>query len=86
MNKIKYILLFIIPILIVILATFFASSNPDGLEWVAEKLGFLHFGKESFSILGNYSLINGIIGIFTTAAILIGVGFLLNLTNKKKKG
>lgn len=37
--------------LFAIMAAFIASSHPDGLEWVAEKAGFIHFGegKEVFT-------------------------------------
>lgn len=43
----KTLLIFILAItLIIILAAMFASSYPDGLEWVAQKLGFLSMATE----------------------------------------
>ncbi|MCX5725619.1 MAG: PDGLE domain-containing protein [Candidatus Saganbacteria bacterium] len=40
MNRNTVLVLLGISILIAVLATFFASTNPDGLEKVAENLGF----------------------------------------------
>jgi hypothetical protein len=65
-------------ILIVILAAFFASSSPDGLEKVAEKLGFIGKGAESRSILTDYSLPFLKSGpVNTAAAGVVGVGLIL---------
>ena len=43
-------------ILIVILAAFFASANPDGLEKVAASLGFIESGVERGSVMTDYSV------------------------------
>lgn len=42
--------------LIVIMAAFFASSHPDGLEKVAEKLGFIKQAVSSPAILNDYHI------------------------------
>lgn len=50
-----------------------ASSHPDGLEWVAEELGFLHQAREAF-----YDLIPDYVmpGIANEAAATIAAGIL----------
>ena len=58
--------IFFLTILIVALASFFASSHPDGLEKIAERLGFLEVGLERTALLGDYSLLTGIIGVAIT--------------------
>jgi len=45
---------FLIIILILAFASVFASAFPDGLEFVAEKLGFLGHEVKGFSFLGGY--------------------------------
>jgi len=41
MNKKTMLVYILICIAIVVLASAFASSHPDGLEWVASRLGFI---------------------------------------------
>ena len=41
---------------VVILAAFFASSHPDGLEKVAEKLGFIKQAVSSPALLNDYRI------------------------------
>jgi len=64
-------------IAIVILAAFFASSHPDGLEKVSEKLGFIRQAVSSPALLSDYhvpvisnpslsTLIAGLAGILLT--------------------
>ena len=71
-------------ILIVILAAFFASSHPDGLEKVAQSLGFLDKGIENHSIMTGYTMpflgegwlstaISGILGVL----LLLGSFYLI---------
>ena len=72
----KKIILF--SILIIILAAFFASSSPDGLEKVAEKLGFIDKVVEQRSLLTGYSLPFIKEGpVNTAAAGVAGVGLIL---------
>lgn len=55
--------IFILSAVIVVLSSFFASSHPDGLEKVAERLGFIGQGVERSALLGDYSVVSGILGI-----------------------
>lgn len=75
-------------ILIAVLAAFFASANPDGLEWVAAKLGFLEQGVGQTSLMTDYSIpfisqegistaLAGIIGIFITIGLFFGAAKLV---------
>lgn len=43
-------------VLIVVLGVFFASTNPDGLEKVAEQLGFASQGTTQKSIMTDYRI------------------------------
>lgn len=78
----------LLSILIAVLAAFFASSNPDGLEKVAETLGFIERGVERSSVMTDYAVpfishegistsIAGILGIFITLGLFWGVAFAL---------
>ena len=63
-----------------------ASTNPDGLERVAEDLGFINQGLDApFAILPDYTIpllgetgmstiLAGIVGALVVAAIAIGAG------------
>ncbi len=46
----------LLSILIAVLAAFFASANPDGLERVAESLGFIGSGVERSSVMTDYTV------------------------------
>ncbi len=72
---------------ITILAAFLASSNPDGLEKVAEALGFIEKGVERSSIMTDYTVpfiahegistsVAGILGIFMTLGLFWGAAFI----------
>ena len=76
----------LLSILIVVLAAFFASANPDGLEKVAESLGFIDRGVERSSVMTDYSCpfvsqggvstaLAGILGIFITFGLFWGIGY-----------
>lgn len=43
-------------VLIVVLGAYFASTNPDGLEKVAEQLGFASHGAAQKSIMTDYRI------------------------------
>ena len=65
-----------------------ASSNPDGLEWVAEKYGFLESARQPlFNIIPNYSfpgisngslatIVAGIIGLLIVLIVTLVVAYL----------
>ena len=71
-------------------ASFYASSNPDGLEKVAEEIGFIETAKENTNadvVLSDYGTkgvdnerasvgIAGVIGVLGTA-VVAGVAFKL---------
>lgn len=50
----KKILLLVL--VIAVIASFFASGSPDGLEMVAEKLGFIEAAQERASLMTDYSI------------------------------
>lgn len=60
--------------LVVLIASPFASANPDGLERVASDLGFINSGQEStYQILPDYTIPSlGEAGISTVLAGIIG--------------
>ncbi|MCX5750779.1 MAG: transporter [Candidatus Saganbacteria bacterium] len=72
--------LFLLTILIVILAAFFASAAPDGLDFVSQKLGFAHKTVEASSLVaGIPTLLAGIMGIL----IIIGIFYFVALISKR---
>jgi cobalt/nickel transport system permease protein len=77
-----------IAVVIVIVASFFASADPDGLERVAEDTGFLDRGVDNpYTILPDYTfpgidgplstIIAGIIGLAVVFALVFLVGRVL---------
>lgn len=87
--------LFWITVVIAILAAFFASTYPDGLDFVAEKFGFAEKGQERSAPMPDYSLkflpeggistfLAGIAGILITLAIFwLAVDILKDWGNDK---
>jgi cobalt/nickel transport system permease protein len=75
--------------LIVVLFSPWASANPDGLERVAEDLGFITLGLDApYTLLPDYTIpllgetglstiIAGVIGALIVAAVTVGLGRLL---------
>ncbi|MFA5113352.1 MAG: PDGLE domain-containing protein [Candidatus Margulisiibacteriota bacterium] len=66
--------LFWVSVVIAILAAFFASANPDGLDFISEKLGFAEKGQERTAPLADYSV--GFLpagGISTSTAGIAGI-------------
>ncbi len=71
--------------------SFYASSHPDGLEYVAEKTGFLHTARDSAaadSPLADYSTrgvederlsvaVSGVVGVLVMALLSMGLFWLL---------
>lgn len=99
MKNLGFALGFLVVALVV--ATFlspFASSLPDGLEWTAEKLGFLHKAEGAevlkFAPMPDYAIssieneslstsLSGLIGTLITFAIAVIVGVVLKSKAKK---
>ncbi|MEE8637476.1 MAG: PDGLE domain-containing protein [Candidatus Margulisiibacteriota bacterium] len=70
----------LLSILIAVLAAFFASTHPDGLEKVAENLGFIHKGMERSSVMTDYAVpFISHEGISTSAAGILGILISLGL-------
>ncbi|MFH1347946.1 MAG: PDGLE domain-containing protein [Candidatus Margulisiibacteriota bacterium] len=83
----------LLSIMIAISAAFFASANPDGLEKVAETLGFIEKGAERTSLMTDYTIpfvaqegmstsIAGILGIFITLGLFWGTVVLLRKSRR----
>jgi cobalt/nickel transport system permease protein len=70
-----------------------ASSNPDGLEWVAEQQGFLESGKAAlFNLVPDYSMpgisnpalatiVAGVVGVIIVFAVAYGIARAEKQTN-----
>ena len=69
----KYLIFLGIILCVVVLASYFASGHPDGLEYVAEELGFIDSAVERSPVLGDYNVYTGIIGIFLCLGIFWAV-------------
>ncbi|HPW45732.1 MAG TPA: PDGLE domain-containing protein [bacterium] len=87
MDEKRIVLIFVISAVVIAFAAAYASSHPDGLEWVAEKMGFI--GNSSEAILkapmpdyeipcvkGAYwsTLLAGILGASITGAVFFLTG------------
>ncbi|MBU0672616.1 MAG: PDGLE domain-containing protein [Candidatus Margulisbacteria bacterium] len=71
----KYIYYFVLIALIAIAASYLASAFPDGLEFVAEKLGFISAAVEHSSVMTDYTMpMLGETSFSTAVSGLIGVG------------
>jgi len=78
MNKTLKFILF--TSVLVITASFFASSFPDGLEFIAEKLGFLHKGIAGSGLMKDYSVsFLGENGLSTAISGLLGIGLIMGI-------
>ncbi len=84
--------LFLFAIIIALFAAFFASTHPDGLDFVAEKLGFNEKEIERIVPMSDYKLnflpqnsistaLAGIVGIF----IILAIAWLTIYLLKKKQ-
>lgn len=73
---------------VVVIAAIWASSDPDGLERIAEDLGFIDAGDEAgFEMLPDYTfpgiegelstIVAGIIGIVVVLVVVLLIGRLL---------
>lgn len=70
MNKKLY-----FPLLIAALAAFFASQNPDGLDYVSEMLGFAGKGVEHPALMSGYTL--HFLGASKVSTVLAGAAGVL---------
>ncbi len=76
-------------------ASWFASSHPDGLERVAEKLGFADKARDpEMSLLPDYTVpglrgfisngLAGVIGVLATFGLAMAIGRISVLLRKKR--
>ena len=88
--------LFFIVLLVAILAAFFASSSPDGLEKVAAHLGFIDKAAERGALMTDYNTPGlptggiskataGIAGVLITLSVFWLTAYSLKLINKVNK-
>jgi cobalt/nickel transport protein len=83
----------VVTLLIAGVASWYASSHPDGLEWAAERTGFLDSARDSAtagSPLADYAvsgmdgrLSGGLAGIIGVAVTLLIVGGLVLLLRRR---
>ncbi len=81
----------------VVAASFFASSFPDGLDYLAGKLGFLQKGVSRSAFMKDYSVSflgagalstasSGIIGITVIWCVFALLRAILNFSRTERKG
>ena len=94
-NRKFYVAGFIVSLFLAGVVSFYASSSPDGLEKVAEEIGFIDTAKESTNAdtaLADYGVkgvenerlsvgVAGLIGVVATGAISGGLFLLLRRKN-----
>jgi hypothetical protein len=78
-----------IAVLVVIVFAPLASSDPDGLEWVAGEHGFLAAAQDAlYSIIPDYAfpgvddpaistILAGVVGVIIVFLVMVGLGWLL---------
>lgn len=78
-----------IALLVVIVFAPLASSDPDGLEWVAGEHGFLATAQDAlYSIIPDYTfpgvddpavstILAGVVGVIIVFVVMVGLGWLL---------
>jgi hypothetical protein len=87
----------LLSIVISILAAFFASASPDGLEKVAATLSFGERGMERSSIMTDYAVpfvahegistsLAGILGVFITLGLFAGVAVAMKKDKEVYRG
>jgi cobalt/nickel transport protein len=98
-NRKFYIVGFIVSLFLAGVVSFYASSSPDGLEKVAQDIGFIETAKDHTNAdgtLADYGVkgienerasvgVAGVIGVIGTA-VVAGIGFKLIARKPKKAG
>lgn len=93
-----YIVASIVTLLLAGVLSFYASSSPDGLEKVAERIGFIDTAKEhanSDSPLADYGVkgvnndrvsvgLSGVIGVLITGGVTYLIFFSISRKNRSK--
>lgn len=55
MSKVNLAIILLVSLVVAVLASFFASGHPDGLEWVAGHLGFIGQASGTPGVMPDYS-------------------------------
>ncbi|MBU3734668.1 MAG: hypothetical protein FGM60_03555 [Candidatus Planktophila sp.] len=98
-NRKFYVVGFVVSLFLAGVVSFYASSDPDGLEKVAEDIGFIETAKDhayAEGTLADYGVkgidnerasvgVAGVIGVIGTA-VVAGVGFKLIARRPEKNG
>lgn len=94
----RYIIVIAVGLAIALLVVLFsplASSDPDGLEKVAEDKGFIDEGEDApYEIIADYvfpgvnnedaaTILAGVVGVAMVAAIVFGVAFGLRVLSRR---
>ncbi len=96
-NKTFYLGALLVSLLLAGVVSFYASSNPDGLEKVAETVGFIETAEDhaiADSPLADYGVkgvdnerlsvgLSGVIGVLGTAGISVGLFYFLRKDKSK---
>ncbi len=96
-NKKFYLGALLVSLLLAGVVSFYASSNPDGLEKVAETIGFIETAEDhaiADSPLADYGVkgvdnerlsvgLSGVIGVLGTAGISVGLFYFLRKDKSK---
>ena len=96
-NKKFYVSALFVSLLLAGVVSFYASSNPDGLEKVAETVGFIETAEDhaiADSPLADYSVkgvdnerlsvgLSGVIGVLGTAGVSVGLFYFLRKDKSK---
>ena len=96
-NKRFYLGALLVSLLLAGVVSFYASSNPDGLEKVAETIGFIETAEDhaiADSPLADYGVkgvdnerlsvgISGVIGVLGTAGLSVGLFYFLRKDKSK---
>lgn len=96
-NKKFYVGALFVSLLLAGVVSFYASSNPDGLEKVAETVGFIETAEDhaiADSPLADYSVkgvdnerlsvgLSGVIGVLGTAGVSVGLFYFLRKDKSK---
>ena len=100
MSKRSYLLLLLVGLGIAVLVTLLsplASSEPDGLERVAEDEAFIDKGKDApYEVIADYTfpwvenedaatILAGIVGVLVVAAFVFGLGLAFTALSRRTK-
>lgn len=85
-NRTFYLGVLVIALLIAGVGSLYASSHPDGLEYVAEQAGFLDSAKDSAtsgSPFADYGNSGGVVGLLLVLVLMSGLTYALRRRSPK---